>query len=106
MVGYARTRGAFAPGNPNGAATALAAGLGRALAAQPDLDLSRYLRDNLGQLRQATYVVLSDGRSGSTSEQPLRAAILDRSRRLSAATLPNRPVTTRQQGLSSWRRCR
>jgi hypothetical protein len=44
MVGYARSNGAFAPGNPNGAAAAIAADLGAALTKTPDLDLSQILR--------------------------------------------------------------
>src|SRR5262249_26964841 len=76
MVGYARTTGAFAPGNPNGAATAMAAQLGNVLTMQANLDVSRYFLDNFGAVRPAAYVVLKDGRTASTSRQPLRAAIL------------------------------
>src|SRR5262245_37150542 len=45
MVGYARSNGAFAPGNPNGTGAAIAADLGAALAKDPDLNLTRFLAE-------------------------------------------------------------
>jgi hypothetical protein len=75
MVGYARSNGAFAPGNPNGTAAAIAADLGAALKDDPDLDLSRFLAHRFSDVGRSAYVVMADGRLASISRQPLRADI-------------------------------
>jgi signal transduction histidine kinase len=85
MVGYARSRGAFLPGNPNAAATAIAAWLGQALSDDPALDLSRVLA-GLPERGPAAYVVMADGRLASTSDRPLSAEI----RRQTEAALAGR----------------
>ncbi len=75
MVEYARSRGAFAPGNPNGMAAQIAAELGAALTDDPNLDLSGHLVHALPGVRQSAYVVMQDGRIASSSAQPLREDI-------------------------------
>ena len=75
MVGYARSNGAFAPGNPNATAAAIAAELGAALTNDPNLDLSRFLAQTVPDRGPSAYVVMADGRVGSASTRPLRADI-------------------------------
>lgn len=79
MVGYARTNGAFMPGNPNATAIAVAARLGAALTANPAADMSALL-GTVPARGPAVYVVLTDGRTASTSTQPLRADIAAQAR--------------------------
>ena len=73
MVGYARSNGAFAPGNPNATAAAIAAELGRALTSDHSLDLSQALARAVPDQGPAAYVVMADGRVASASTRPLRA---------------------------------
>lgn len=90
MVGYARSNGAFAPGNPNATAAAIAVELGTALTADPTLDLSTFLAHRLaeggGPGGPGRYVVMSDGRTASTSPQPLRPEIERQARAVLAGT--------------------
>ncbi|HLG57822.1 MAG TPA: ATP-binding protein [Vicinamibacterales bacterium] len=73
MVSYmARSGGGLAPGNPNGLATAIAADLGPALAREPNLDLTAYLRRNYPAVRQPLFLLMTDGRLAASSAQPLR----------------------------------
>src|SRR5215475_14151469 len=80
MVGYARSAGAFAPGNPNATAMAVASQIGSALTKDPDRDLASLLPHARTSSAEAgrsvpgpsVYVVMSDGRLTSTSTQPLR----------------------------------
>jgi signal transduction histidine kinase len=88
MVGYARANGAFAPGNPNAAAAAIAAELGTALSSDPTLDLSRFLAQRPIVPGPSTYIVMADGRTASRSGQPLRAAIEQQVRAMLAGTAP------------------
>ena len=88
MVGYARSNGAFAPGNPNAAAAAIAANLGSALTADPNLDLSRFLNHDVSRAGPAAYIVMSDGRTGSSSDRPLLASIERQARAALAGTTP------------------
>src|SRR5687767_5815229 len=67
MVGYARANGAFAPGNPNAAAAAIAAEVGVALTRDPALDLSTLLTRRLPEPGPSTHIVMSDGRVVSRS---------------------------------------
>lgn len=75
MVGYAQSNGAFAPGNPNATAAAIAADLGAALTNEPDLDLSRFLTHSFLGVGPSAHIVMTDGRVASTSGPPLRAEI-------------------------------
>ena len=88
MVGYARANGAFAPGNPNAAAAAIAAELGTALARDPELDLAAFLSRRLPAPSPSTHVVMADGRVASRSAQPLRADIERQARAMLAAKAP------------------
>lgn len=88
MVGYARANGAFAPGNPNAAAAAIAAELGTALASDPELDLAAFLSRQLPAPSPSTHVVMADGRVASRSAQPLRADIERQARAMLAAKAP------------------
>jgi two-component system, OmpR family, sensor kinase len=74
MVGYARSSGAFAPGNPNGTAGAIASELGSSLTNNPDLDIAPLLT-RAARGGPPAYVVMTDGRLASTSQQPLRPTI-------------------------------
>lgn len=87
MVGYARASGAFAPGNPNAAAAAIAAELGMALSSDPALDLSRFLAQRPSAPGPSTHIVMADGRAAS-SAQPLRAEIERQARAMLAGTVP------------------
>jgi signal transduction histidine kinase len=87
MVGYARSRGAFAPGNPNGAAAAIASELGTSLSRNPDLDISQALARVSPAPGPSVYVVMADGRLVATSRQPLRAEI-ERQVRATLAGVP------------------
>ena len=88
MVGYARANGAFAPGNPNAAAAAIAAELGVALTRDPALDLSTFLTEGLPDPGPSTHIVMTDGRVVSRSVQPLRADIERQARAMLAGTVP------------------
>ena len=88
MVGYARSNGAFAPGNPNGTAAAIAAELGVALKDDPNLDPSRFLAHRFSDVGRSAYVVMADGRLGSISGQPLRADIERQARATLAGVAP------------------
>jgi signal transduction histidine kinase len=88
MVGYARSSGAFAPGNPNGAAAAIAADLGAALADDTTLDISRFLAERFPNPGPSTHVVMADGRIASRSSQPLGADIERQSRAVLAGLAP------------------
>src|SRR5262245_52158292 len=87
MVGYARANGAFAPGNPNAAAAAIAAEVGVALSSDPTLDLSRFLARQRPGPGPSTHIVMGDGRVAS-SGQPLRANIERQARAMLAGTAP------------------
>ena len=87
MVGYARSNGAFAPGNPNAMAATIAARLGAALKDEPNLDLSRFLAHTSPTAGPTAYLVMVDGRTGSTSAQPLRPEI-ERQVRATLAGVP------------------
>jgi signal transduction histidine kinase len=91
MVGYARASGAFAPGNPNAAAAAIAAELGAALSSDPALDLSRFLAQQRPGPGPSTHIVMADGRIAASSAQPLRADTERQARAMLAGTVP---VTT------------
>lgn len=88
MVGYARSSGAFAPGNPNASAAAIAAELGKALTDDPHLDPSRFLADTLPGRGPAVHIVMADGRVASASAQPLRADIERQARAMLAGVAP------------------
>ena len=88
MVGYARSSGAFAPGNPNATAAAIAAELGKALTDDPHLDPSRFLSHTLSDRGPAVHVVMADGRVASASAQPLRADIERQARAMLAGVVP------------------
>jgi signal transduction histidine kinase len=87
MVGYARANGAFAPGNPNAAAAAIAAELGTALTSDPELDVAAFL-SRRSDPSPSTHVVMADGRVASRSAQPLRADIERQARAMLAAKAP------------------
>ena len=89
MVGYARANGAFAPGNPNAAAAAIAAELGTALTSDPELDLTEFLSRRLPAPSPSTHVVMLDGRVASRSTQPLRADIERQARAMLAGKSPD-----------------
>ena len=91
MVGYARSRGAFAPGNPNGTAAAIASELGSSLTNHSDLDVAQLLTDAYRGGGPPAYVLMADGRRASTSQQPLRPTI-ERQVRATLAGVP--PVDT------------
>jgi len=74
MVGYARSAGAFAPGNPNATAAAIASAIGSSLTKDPDRNVEMLLADAPGP-GPSVYVVMTDGRLASRSRQPLRAEI-------------------------------
>jgi two-component system, OmpR family, sensor kinase len=88
MVGYARSNGAFAPGNPNATAATIAAELGAALTANPDLDLPAFLAHKIPDAGPRAYLVMADGRIASTSQQPLRADIERQARATLAGMAP------------------
>jgi two-component system OmpR family sensor kinase len=88
MVGYARASGAFAPGNPNAAAAAIAAELGMALSSDSALDLSRFLAQQRPGPGPSTHIVMADGRVVSRSAQPLRPDIERQTRAMLAGTPP------------------
>ena len=90
MVGYARSNGAFAPGNPNATAAAVAAELGAALTRDPALDIAEFVAHTLSDTGPSTYIVMSDGRSASRSAQPLRADIERQARAMLAGDVPGR----------------
>jgi signal transduction histidine kinase len=103
MVSYVvRSGGGLGPGNPNAQGIAIAAELGPALARDPDLDLSAFLRRTSGDSRRSAFVVMKDGRIGASSEQPLRddvrrqveAALRGIAPAAAPATPPTGPVVT------------
>ena len=76
MVSYlARSTGAFGPGNPNAAATAIATGISAELSRHPGLDLTQYMRTRHAGMRQAAFVVMKDGRMAANSDRELNADI-------------------------------
>ena len=87
-VGYARANGAFAPGNPNAAAAAIAAELGTALPAILISTSRAFLSRRLPDPSPSTHVVMADGRVASRSAQPLRADIERQARAMLAAKAP------------------
>ena len=88
MVAYARANGAFAPGNPNAAAAAIAAELGMALSNDPAVDLSGFLAQQLPAPGPSTHIVMADGRVASRSGQSLRADIERQAKAMLAGTAP------------------
>src|SRR5262245_8216525 len=70
MLSYllSRQRGPFAPDNPNAGAAAVAAAVGRALAADDAAPLAPHLPDAAS--RRPAYVVLRDGRVVSNGGEP------------------------------------
>jgi hypothetical protein len=67
MVSYlARSGDPFGPGNPNAAAAAIAGDVAAELARNPRLDLSAYLHERYGRVRQAAFIVMKDGRQAET----------------------------------------
>jgi signal transduction histidine kinase len=88
MVGYARSNGAFAPGNPNATSAAVAAELGAALTNDSALDLSTFVARKLPQTGPVAYIVMGDGRVASRSPQPLRADIERQARAVLAGRAP------------------
>ena len=84
-----RQRGAFAPGDPNTQATAIAADVSRALAADPVAPLAPLLGDTASDRRQAVHLVLTDGREAANTPVALRPAI----RAQVVAALAGRPHT-------------
>ena len=88
MVSYmARSNDPFGPGNANATAIAIAADVGARLARNPSLDLDAYLREQHGQLRQAAFIVMPDGRVAANSSRQLSDDI----RAQMAALLKNEP---------------
>ena len=88
MVGYARSNGAFAPGNPNATAAAVAAELGGALTREPALDIAGFVTRALPDAGPSTYIVMSDGRVASRSTRPLRGDIERQARAMLAGHTP------------------
>lgn len=88
MVGYARSSGALAPGNPNATAAAIAAELGKAMTVDPRLDPSRFLSHTRSDRGPAVHIVMADGRVASASPQPLRADIERQARATLAGVAP------------------
>jgi len=73
MVSYVvRSGGSFGPGNPNAQGAVIGAELGQALARDPALDLSSFLREHNQGGRRTVFVVARDGRVGASSPEPLR----------------------------------
>ena len=77
IFSYVLTRpsGQFAPGNPNRAATAVAARLRTALRENPAAALEPLIVEASGGGRQAVYVVMKDGREAANTSTPLRPNI-------------------------------
>jgi signal transduction histidine kinase len=98
MVSYARSNGAFAPGNPNATAAAVAAELGAALTREPDLDITDFIAHTFPGSGPSTHVVMSDGRIASRSAQPLRADIERQARAMLAGQTPVAAPEDRQTG--------
>jgi len=88
MVGYARSNGAFAPGNPNATAAAVAAQLGAALTNEPHLDVSRFLTDTVPNAGPPVYIVLAERPVFSTSDRPMRGEIERQARATIAGAAP------------------
>jgi signal transduction histidine kinase len=88
MVGYARSNGAFSPGNPNATAAAVAAELGAALTREPTLDIAEFVAHTLSGTGSSTYIVMSDGRSASRAAQPLGAGIERQTRAMLTGQAP------------------
>lgn len=70
-----RPNGAFAPGDPNAAATAIAARVAAALDAPGAPPLDRLIRDAWPDARQRVHVVLRDGREAGNGAAPLNPAV-------------------------------
>jgi two-component system, OmpR family, sensor kinase len=89
MFSYLLTRpqGAFAPGDPNASATAIAAQVSRALAADPAVPLEPLVREAWPGGPQGVYLVMKDGRAAANREAPLSPAI----RAQAAAALAGTP---------------
>lgn len=88
-------------GNPNAAATAIAAELGAALTTNPELDLTAF--SSARQLRgPSTHNVMADGRVTSRSSQ-LRVEIERQARAMLAAKVPD--AAPRDQPIGPVRDC-
>ena len=70
-----RSQSAFAPGNPNALAMAVAAEVGAALAATPDESVEAAVQRAGAGARQAIHVLLKDGREASNGVAPLSPSI-------------------------------
>jgi len=66
--------------SPNVRAATLAADLGRAVSTTPDLDVTRWLQDDPARTRSQVFVVMSDGRTASTSSIPVPDDLLQAAR--------------------------
>ena len=77
MFSYLLTRpqGAFTPGDPNGSATAVAAHVSAALAANPATAIDTLVREAWPGARQGVYLVMKDGREAANVAAPLSPAI-------------------------------
>ena len=89
MFSYLLTRpqGAFAPGNPNAMATAVAARLSAALAADPGQSIQALVSE-AAESRQGVYVLMKDGREAANSPAPLSPAIRAQSSAALAGAAP------------------
>jgi len=91
MVSYlARSGDPFGPGNPNAAAAAIAGDVAAELARNPRLDLSAYLHERYGRVRQAAFIVMKDGRAGRNSDRELSRDIFLQTVALLNGTAPDR----------------
>ena len=99
MVSYlARSTDAFGPGNPNATATAIATELGTDLARDPRLDLTAYLRERYGNVRQAAFIVMKDGRMAANSDRELNRDIRQQVDGLLRGTPPDEGARGRATG--------
>jgi len=99
MVSYlARSTDAFGPGNPNATATAIATELGADLARDPRLDLTAYLRERYGNVRQAAFIVMKDGRMAANSDRELNRDIRQQVDGLLRGTPPDEGARGRATG--------
>jgi len=99
MVSYlARSTDAFGPGNPNATATAIATAVGAELAGRPDLDLTAYVRTRYGGLRQASFIVMKDGRTAANSDRELSPDIRQQVDALLRGTPPDEGARGRATG--------
>lgn len=104
IVSYVLTRpsGAFAPGDPNRAATAIAARVRTALEADPSSPLQATMAGPGAEGPQRVYVVMKDGREAANTQVPMTpalraqvtAALHGDTPELPAGSSPTGPVVT------------